>query len=52
MSPLRTQGPIHRGPRKGHKGRRLRFDNVGWWLWVPAFAGTTMIVMVHSSAVP
>ena len=43
MSSLRTQGPILRDLSIRQCGRRLS-QNFRRWLWVPAFAGTTVSV--------
>ena len=43
LSSLRKQGPIRRGGfclDAVVDGYSL--NNEGWWLWVPAFAGTTL----------
>src|ERR1700738_950893 len=44
MSPLRKQGPSTTGSRVARKSSNSVSQNAGRGVWVPAFAGTTMVV--------
>jgi len=48
LSSLRTQGPVLRGGNYWVGWSTAFFNNASRWLWVPAFAGTTMDHRSHA----